>query len=660
MDSAGQEPSPRKPLPLWLVLGLPAVCYLLATGPNYDSQVITGPDEPRYAAAARDMIDSGDWVVPRYNGEVRLEKPILLYWSCAFFSLIFGVGPLACRLGPVLAGLGTVLVTSALGSRLYGRRAGLLAGLVLATSWYFPQIGRTVLSDMFLTFFVVSGIALLRVAVDEQGRGRRKLLLLGAYVCCGLAVLAKGPIGFVVPLGVMAAWLFWEGRPFALVRLLPLSGSLVTCLVAGPWYAAVWMRGGDAAAGLDAFFAHENFARFFHAFDHLDRPWKYVLTSVPQGVMPWTLLLPAGIAAFLTMGRTPGEPGRPRKTTELAFPMMWAGAVVGLFSATGQLGVWPWVGLGLFSAILVVVLFMLGRERYWKWIFLGVYAVFAMVVGWVECGAGEPGGTTRSFYVLPAYPGLAIAAGWALDRVAGAGKRVPWARRLALAVPAVVGTVLVVVALVAALDLAAPESSLLVKPIPDFVRSLLPGAPLHASPVPHMAEYRLQPGFAGTLLVLGAGCLASAASVFLLMARGKFTATFVAAALGLALFSGFYWGWAIPMRDRVGNLAETYLLAGRRLADREAPVLLWEAPVTAEAVYYMDRPVRKLKRGGLSRQLKAELAEKRPRYLITREEFLDRVQPLVAGRSRVAFRGRRKRHTIVVLAIDGAAVAPAP
>ncbi|MHC4914671.1 MAG: ArnT family glycosyltransferase [Planctomycetota bacterium] len=605
------------------MLGLPALCYLLATGPNYGSQVITGPDEPRYAAAARDMITSGDWVVPRYNGEVRLEKPILLYWSCAFFSLIFGVGPLACRLGPVLAGLGTVLVTSALGSRLYGRRAGLLAGLVLATSWYFPQIGRTVLSDMLLTFFVVSAIALLRVAVDEKRRGRWRLLLLGAYVCCGLAVLAKGPIGLVLPVGVMAAWLFWEGRPLTLVKLLPLSGTAVTCVVAGPWYAAVWLRGGEAAAGLNAFFTHENFERFFRAFDHLDRPWKYVLSSVPQGVMPWTLLLPAGVAAFLALGRTPGEPGKARRTTEIAFPMVWAGAVVGLFSATGQLGVWPWIGLATFALALVVVLFALGRERNWKWIFLAVYAAFATVVGWVERGAGEPGGTARAFYVLPAYPGLAIAAGWALDRIAANPGRVPWARRLALAVPALVGVALLVL-------------------------------------VSRVEEYRAQPGFAGTLLACGVLCAGASVALFVLLFRGKLTATFAAAALGLSCLGGFYWGWAIPMRDRVGNLGRVYVQAGERMADREAEVVIYAAPVTAEAVYYMRRPVRKITKHATIRQLREILVEKRPRYVVTCKKFLPDIGPLMAGRSRVAFRGRRKRDTIVVLAVDGAAVAPAP
>lgn len=638
---ANDIPSPpeRRPLPLALVLALPALAFLLATGLNYGGQKITGPDEPRYAAAAREMLHSRDWTVPRYNGEVRLEKPILIYWSCAFFSMIFGAGGLACRLGPVLAGLGTVLVAAALGARLYGRRAGLLAGMVLATSWFFPKIGRTVLSDMPLTFFVVAAIALLRVALDIKPKGRRRLVLLAAYVSCGLAVLTKGPVGLVLPLGVMAAWLAWEGRFLSFIRLLPLTGTLVATLVAGPWYLAVALDGGEAAGALAGFFSHENFDRFFHSFDHRTMPWRYLTTSVPQGMAPWTLLLPAGLAAFWRFGRRPAEPGKAAESTELAFPMVWAGAIIGLFSATGQLGVWPWVGLGVFLVALLIVLFMLGRERYWKWIGLTVFALFALVVGFFPVGGGEPGGTGRSFYVLAAYPALAVAAGWALDRACARGSESPWVRRLAAAVPLAIAVALLGLALGSVLEMAAPGAS-----------------PLSGH-VPNIAEYREQPGFTPLIVLLGASSAVAGLAALLLLSRKKLAGAVIAAALGLAAVEGCYWGGAIPLRDRVGRLGVIYRRAAPRLADRAAPVLTYDVPATAEAVYYLDRKVRKIpsKRFGPD-NLRAELAIRKPRYLIINAEHMPECRKLLAGRYVEILTGRRKKKTFKVLALDGAGV----
>ncbi len=658
MESAAAEKPHPGSLPLWLVLLLPALAYLLATGLNYGSQAVNGPDEPRYAAAAREMIRGGDWLVPHFNGRARLEKPILLYWSCAALSLIFGVGPLACRLGPVLAGLGTVLVTAGLASRIYGRRAGLLAGLVLSTTWFFPQVGRTVLSDMPLTFFVVSAVALMRVSLDETAwTRRRKLLLLAAYLLCSLGVLTKGPVGLFLPLAIMGCWLCWEGRPFAFVGVLPLSGTLTTLLVAGPWYLAVYLRGGVEREGFWKFFGHENYDRMFRSFDHLDVPWKYVTTSVPQGMMPWTMLLPAGLLAFWLLARKPAPPGKAAQNTEVAFPMMWAVAVVGIFSATGQLGPWPWVGLlaGLFGAF--AVLFMRGKERYWKWIALAAFSVFALVVGYVPVGGEEPGGTTRSFYVLAAYPALAMAAAWAIDRLLSSEpEKVRWAHRLALAVPALCSVALLLLGIVVAAELFAPDSSLLVKPIPDVVKSIFSGAPLLDKPVPNIDQYRAQSGYVALLWILLAGCSASGVATLVLIATRKHLPAFVAVALGVAVLQGCYWGGAIPMRDRVAGIEEFYNGIGQATSDRQVPVISYDLPAYAEAVYYLDRPVVRLShkaRGGAT--LKDALSEKKPRYLIIRRKQAERHKDLLAGRAVVAIdKLRRKRKDYSLLAIDGA------
>lgn len=178
-----------------------AIVYGLSTGWGFWLQPIANPDEPRYACAARDIVEeNGSWLVPQFNGEPRLKKPPLIYWAlavCAKIGTASGVGlEAAFRLASLLAGLVTVLSVYGLGRRLLNARAGLLAGFIFIATPFVHSQWREIDTDPLLTasltaawyFFVV---ALQRIR--QPATGRSWGWALGAYLCMGVACLAKGP-----------------------------------------------------------------------------------------------------------------------------------------------------------------------------------------------------------------------------------------------------------------------------------------------------------------------------------------------------------------------------------------------------------------------------------------------------------------------------------
>jgi len=98
------------------------------------AQPLINRDEPRFAEASREMRERGDYVVPYFNNQLRLDKPPLIYWCQAGSYWVFGENEFAARLPSALASALTALVVFGFGSRLYGRRIGLHAAIVFTLS----------------------------------------------------------------------------------------------------------------------------------------------------------------------------------------------------------------------------------------------------------------------------------------------------------------------------------------------------------------------------------------------------------------------------------------------------------------------------------------------------------------------------------------------
>src|SRR6266480_1151013 len=175
------------------------------------------PDEGLYADIAQEMLQRDDWVIPHINGLPYLEKPPLYFWLTAVTFWLVGPTEWAVRLWSALATLGAVLLTWRIGRLLYGARAGLLAGIALATFVGNALYVRKASTDQLFIFCLTLAMYGFLRDVERPDRGWTRFLLL--YVGAALAVLSKGFMGLVFPALIVGIGLAWV-RP-ALIR--PLS-----------------------------------------------------------------------------------------------------------------------------------------------------------------------------------------------------------------------------------------------------------------------------------------------------------------------------------------------------------------------------------------------------------------------------------------------------
>ncbi len=233
----------RSLAPLLVVAGL---TFLAGLG----APAITDSDEAFYAEAAREMIESGDWLTPTFNYEPRFQKPILYYWLTAATFGVTGPGPGAARLWSALAGVGLVFVTAGLARRWYDDDTALVAGAIVATSFGYVALGRMALPDLPLAFFITGTIGAALIAVgDRVPRPRRWLLLAAAAAALGF--LTKGPLAVVIPGLVVAPIVAIERRTSRLNAADLVLAAVVFVAVAVPWYFAMgWLHGARLPEGL--------------------------------------------------------------------------------------------------------------------------------------------------------------------------------------------------------------------------------------------------------------------------------------------------------------------------------------------------------------------------------------------------------------------------
>ena len=317
---------------------VPIVLLVLTVGSffvNFWGWDLWAPDEPRYAEVARETLEDGHWLVPHLGGRMYADKPPLYFWLLAGSYTAFGMTPFAVRLLPVLSASATMLVTYFLGRRLFNRRAGLFAAIVLGTSVLFMDLGRHGNIDATLTLVTTAALGLLFLAYHES----RRRLWLPAYVLMGLGVLMKGPVGFLVPLVVFIAYLvvIGEARGVRRMRLLPGLGILV--VMVGAWLVPAALDGGPDYTR--TILLRQNIGRAVAAFSHAKPPYYY-LKSFPPNFLPWIVFLPQ--AVYLCVRR---------RTPQRLLPVVWFATVFVFFSLmSGKRGLYL---LPLFPAAALLV-----------------------------------------------------------------------------------------------------------------------------------------------------------------------------------------------------------------------------------------------------------------------------------------------------------------
>jgi 4-amino-4-deoxy-L-arabinose transferase-like glycosyltransferase len=265
-----------------LLLGLTALLLMSAAGAAPLERA-----EIYFVDCARAMVERGDYVVPYYRGQPFFDKPPLVYWLIAGAFNVFGFTLEAARLVPSLAGVATVLVTVWLGSLLFDRECGLLAGLLLATTGAFMSFGRLAMADMLLTLCCVSALALGAALARARSRGERVGLAAALGAVLALGFLVKGPIALLLPgLGLLVMAL----KHRQLLHADALAAAALALLALGlPWFVLVHSRLGWPP--LTYFFLHENLERFAgETYDSGRSPLYYLAVYAAEGI-PWSPLL---------------------------------------------------------------------------------------------------------------------------------------------------------------------------------------------------------------------------------------------------------------------------------------------------------------------------------------------------------------------------------
>ena len=346
----------------WIFAIAGAVFFINLGGPK-----LWDRDEPRNAGCAREMLARNDWVVPMFNNELRVHKPVLLYWFMMTAYAVFEDQELAARFWSAVCGLGTALATYHIGRRLFTAQIGLWSAAILSSCMMFPVAARAATPDSVLIFFTtLATLVYVYGAFPSQEPSPRQLACAARsarayfprswaaaalmYALMGMAVLAKGPIGVILPTAVIGMFLllvrlpssgaspcrprhllgrtlFHWLRPFAPRHFLatcwsmrPLTALAASLAIALPWY-VVGLR--TTAIGREGSSRPSSAAPW--------SPWKAMTADLllPRGdpveFLPWSLLLIPGLrrwrtGAIVTLVRAIRVPPAGERFTWWRFP----------------------------------------------------------------------------------------------------------------------------------------------------------------------------------------------------------------------------------------------------------------------------------------------------------------------------------------------------
>ncbi len=331
--------SPRRAQALISIFG--ALLFLL----NLGGYPLYTKGEPREAVTIVDIVNGGGWILPMRAGVEIPSKPLLMHWMAAALATVAGINEWTVRLPSALCAIGGMLICFRYISKLFDSQSGLLAALILGTTFQYLQAGTGARVDMTLTFFME--VAFFELITIAEGFRERVWLF---YLAMALAVLTKGPIGAALPLLVAAIWLALYRRWPLLTHLKLFRGALLVAVLGGGWYIAAIATGGSA-------FVHkqllgENLYRLIpHAAAHEGHahPFYYEEGALLAGFLPWTLLAALAILQFWR--------DRRRVDARLGYLLVWVATVLLFYNfPQSKRGVYLLAFYPALSAIIAILL----------------------------------------------------------------------------------------------------------------------------------------------------------------------------------------------------------------------------------------------------------------------------------------------------------------
>jgi len=335
------------------------------------------PDEGRYAEVARAMLH-GDALVPMLDGLPFFHKPPLFYWLDIAAMHVVGENAFAGRFGAMVGAwlMGAALLVAM--RRWHGPRAATIALGVLATTPFFFIGAQYANHDMLVGGLIAAAVLAIARAVDKPPQVDLRWLV-GGWVLCALAMLAKGLIGVVLPALVIGPWLLAQGRWRQVIGLLHPLALLAFVAVAAPWFIAMQLR---YPGFFDYFFVEQHFRRFAQSnFNNVHGAWFFIV-AMPLLTLPWALWLPVAVKrAWAGRGAVNG------------LYTWWLIAVLGFFSIPSSKLVGyalpalaPWCAL---LALAVSGTATGGQRRAWPWVMGAAALACVAIVGAVAWKAPQ-------------------------------------------------------------------------------------------------------------------------------------------------------------------------------------------------------------------------------------------------------------------------------
>jgi len=284
---------------------------------------LSNPDEVFYAQTAKEMHIKNVWMTPYIFGHPQFEKPIFTYWLLRIAFLVLGISSFSARFFTSVFGIIGVLTVYWFGIIIFkNAKKAFICSLVTMSSILYAGLSRIVLTDMIFSVLILLSLA--SFVWGYLNRDKKNISIILFYVFCAIAVLAKGPLGFMLPFLIVILFLIIQKDLGYLFCRHSLLGVLIMFFISAPWYILMIKKYGYSFNY--EFFYNDHWRRVIEAEHKSHDKWYIYPGYMLVGVFPWTVYF---ITAFINLFNNVKKKTNPM----YVFIACWIGVVFVVFQA---------------------------------------------------------------------------------------------------------------------------------------------------------------------------------------------------------------------------------------------------------------------------------------------------------------------------------------